>query len=285
MSNENYIKQSDVESEARLRNEYAAKFGMINILTDEEKSKYSTFAQRVHNLNHKDLFKLNMGIADELTSEQKDIVAFEIKIREIDALKHQGIDPKKAFSVEESQKYYQNKAEEEYFGNGNDTAINNMEMQGTVMQNYRLNERQRISEMTDELLEQSKKISDEHPKVIKRSQLHDKNGGGINVTTKKFIYEDDNGEQILVNNEHLQKHFRKMYIKKLSEVTGIDYTKYDEEFGLDLSTDSDDLTSKLDGDPNNGWGQSTGNTSNYGSPSSGYNNMEIQIDESGYEDD
>ena len=279
-----YIKQSDAESERRLRNEYAAKFGMINILTDEEKAKYSTFAQRVHNLNHRDLFKLNMGIADELTSEQKDIVAFEIKIREIDSWKKKGIDPKKAFSVEASQKFYQDRAEEEYFGNDKDSEITKMEMQGTVMQNYRLNERQRIGEMTDELLEQSKKIADEHPKVIKRNQLHDKNGGGINVTTKKFIYEDDNGEQILVNNEHLQKHFRKMYIKKLSEITGIDYTQYDEDFGLDLSTDSEDLANKLDGDPTNGWGKTSGSESNYGSTPD-YNNMEIQIDENDYEDD
>ena len=80
---EKYIKQSDAEAETRMRNEYAAKFGMINILSDEEKAKYSTFAQRVHNLNHKDLFKLNMGIADELTSEQKDIVAYEIKIKTV----------------------------------------------------------------------------------------------------------------------------------------------------------------------------------------------------------
>ena len=281
---EKYIKQSDAEAETRMRNEYAAKFGMINILSDEEKAKYSTFAQRVHNLNHKDLFKLNMGIADELTSEQKDIVAYEIKIREIEALKAKGIDPKKAFSIEENQRLFQERAENDYFANGKDDAITQMEMQGTVMQNYRLNERQRIGEMTDELLEQSKKISDEHPKVIKRNKLHDKNGGGINVTTKKFIYEDDNGEQILVDNERLQKHFRKMYIKKLSEVTGIDYTKYDEEFGLDLSTDSEDLASKLDDDPNNGWGKSTGNDSNYGSTPS-YSDMEIQIDESNYEDD
>ena len=281
---EKYIKQSDAEAERRMRNEYAAKFGMINILSDEEKAKYSTFAQRVHNLNHKDLFKLNMGIADELTSEQKDIVAYEIKIREIEALKAKGIDPKKAFSIEENQRLFQERAENDYFANGKDDAITQMEMQGTVMQNYRLNERQRIGEMTDELLEQSKKISDEHPKVIKRNKLHDKNGGGINVTTKKFIYEDDNGEQILVDNERLQKHFRKMYIKKLSEVTGIDYTKYDEEFGLDLSTDSEDLASKLDGDPNNGWGKSAGNDSNYGSTPS-YSDMEIQIDENNYEDD
>lgn len=281
---EKYIKQSDAEAEARMRNEYAAKFGMINILSDEEKAKYSTFAQRVHNLNHKDLFKLNMGIADELTSEQKDIVAYEIKIREIEALKAKGIDPKKAFSIEENQRLFQERAENDYFANGKDDAITQMEMQGTVMQNYRLNERQRIGEMTDELLEQSKRISDEHPKVIKRNKLHDKNGGGINVTTKKFIYEDDNGEQILVDNERLQKHFRKMYIKKLSEVTGIDYTKYDEEFGLDLSTDSEDLASKLDGDPNNGWGKSAGNDSNYGSTPS-YSDMEIQIDENNYEDD
>ena len=264
MNQNNIRKTSDADQEAKLRNEYAAKFGMLNILTDEEKSKYSSFANKVHNLNHRDLFKLNMGIADELTSEQKDIVAFEIKIREIEALKAKGIDPKHAFSIEENQKHFQDIAERDYFENDNDGTIRKLEMNGTVMQGYRLNERQRIGEMTDDLLEQSKKIADEHPKVIKRSQLHDKNGGGINVTTKKFIYEDDNGEQILINNEHLQKHFRKMYIKRLSEVTGIDYLKYDEELGLDLSTDSDDLASKINGDPNNGWGPSSGKDSNYG---------------------
>jgi len=280
MNQNNILKTSDAEQEAKMRNEYAAKFGMINILTPEEKSKYSSFANRVHNLNHKDLFKLNMGIADELTSEQKDIVAFEIKIREYEALKSKGIDPKKAFSIEENQRHFQDIAERDYYENDKDDILKNLEMNGTTMQGYRLNERQRIGEMTDDLLEQSKKIADEYPKVIKRSQLHDKNGGGINVTTKKFIYEDDNGEQILINNEHLQKHFRHMYIKKLSEVTGIDYTKYDDEFGLDLSTDSADLEEKLDGDPTNGWGPS--------SPASApkkYSDMEVQINESDYEDD
>ena len=33
-----------------------------------------------------------------------------------------------------------------------------------------------------------------------------------NIGNFDSIYEDDNGEQILINNEHLQKHFRKMYI-------------------------------------------------------------------------
>ena len=134
--------------------------------------------------------------------------------------------------------------------------------------------------MTNELLEQSKKIADEHPIVIKRDKLHDKNGGGINVTTKKFIYEDDNGEQILINNEHLQNHFRKMYIKRLSEVTGIDYTKYDEEFGLDLSTDSNDLIDRVGDDPNNGWGPSQPNNQ-----STNYSDMKIPINENDYEDD
>ncbi len=279
----NYIKQSDAEAEQRLRNEYAAKFGMLNILSDEDKQKYSTFAHKIRNLNHSDLFKLNMGIADELTTEEKDIVAFEIKIREIEALKKKGIDPKKAFSVESNQKHWQDLAEKDYFENGNDDTIQKLEMNGTVMQNYRLNERQRISEMTDSLLNESKKIADEHPKVIKKSMLHEKNGGGINVTTKKFIYEDDNGEQILINNEHLQKHFRKMYIKRLSEVTGIDYTQYDEELGLDLSTDSNDLIEKTKDDPNNGWGPSQGGDSNYGSKN--YSDMQIQINENDYEDD
>ncbi len=284
MSN-NYIKQSDAEAEARMRNEYAAKFGMINILTPEDKAKYSTFAQKVHNMNHKDVFKLYMGIADELTTEQKDIVAYEIKIREIESLKARGIDPKKAFSVENSQKLFQEREEKEYFReNGNDDKLNKMEQQGTIMQNYRLNERQRISEMTDDILRQSKKIADENPKVIKRDKLHEKNGGGINVAAKKYIFEDENGEQILINNEHLQNHFRKMYIKRLSEVTGIDYTKYDEEFGLDLSTDSEDLASKIDGDPDNGWGKSFENSSPTQSEPN-YSNMEIQIDETTYEDD
>ena len=60
-------------------NNYSQKFGMTNILTDAEKSSYKEFANRIHNnTNNADLFKLYTGSADELTSEQMDIVAWEI---------------------------------------------------------------------------------------------------------------------------------------------------------------------------------------------------------------
>lgn len=275
---QNIHKSNDAEMEARLRNEYAARFGMVNILTPEEKAKYSTFAQKVHNLNHNDLFKLNMGVADELTSEQKDIVAFEIKIREIEALKSKKIDPKVAFSAESNQKHFQKKAEIDFFEHNGDENLNRMEMNSNIVQGYRLNERQRISEMTDELLEQSRKIANDHPKVIKRDKLHDKNGGGINMTAEKFIYEDDNGEKILINNKKLQEHFRKMYIKRLSDVTGIDYTRYDEDYGLDLSIDND-LVDTLKDDPTNGWGPSTNQDNK------SYADISIEINENDYEDD
>ena len=61
--------------------DYKNKFGMTNLLTDEEKSKYSTFANKVHTMGNSDLFKLYTNSADELTTEMQDIVSFEFLIK------------------------------------------------------------------------------------------------------------------------------------------------------------------------------------------------------------
>ena len=191
-------------------NNYSQKFGMTNILTDAEKSSYKEFANKIHNnTNNADLFKLYTGSADELTSEQMDIVAWEIKIREIESLKRQHIDPNETFKVENYHKDV-----------GYDPECPDL-------QKRQLEERAYTSPMTDELLEQSKRIIENTPVRVNANDLHKQMGGGVNMLAKKYIVEDNNGHEISVNNANIQEHFRKMYIKRMSEVTGIDYTQYD----------------------------------------------------------
>jgi hypothetical protein len=161
-------------------------------------------------MNNSDVFKLSAGMADELTSEQQDIVAWEIKIRELETFKKRNINPTKTFNTEN---YHQDV--------GYDPEAPNLK-------ELQLNERTKISEMSDELLEKSKRIIENTAVRIKKDDLHKTMGGGVNMLAKKYIVEDNNGHEILVNNEHIQEHFRKMYMKRMSEVTGIDYTQYDE---------------------------------------------------------
>lgn len=197
-------------------NNYASKFGMTNILSDSEKASYREFAQKIHNIDNGSLFKLNTGMADELTSEQKDIVAWEIKIREIETLKRQNIDPNKEFN-------FQNCHHEVQY-----------DPEAPDLQKRQLEERTAISEMSDELLERSKQIIENTPVRVKSSDLHKTMGGGVNMLAKKYIVEDNNGNEILVNNAQIQEHFRKMYMKRMSEITGIDYTQYDNTSETDI---------------------------------------------------
>jgi len=211
------------------------KFGMVNLLTPEEKASYRAFAQKVHSMDPKDLIKLNGNMADELTSEQQDIVSWEMKIRELEVFKRNNIDPKKDFS-------YQNKMPNVQYADD------------PVSMGARMEERRQLSEMTDNLLEQSKKILDEHPHEIEIGKLHSRDGGGVNVLAKKYVVIDDDGNKITVNNQHIQDHFRKMYVKRMSEITGINYIDYFEGLddidvsesmnGPDLSQDS---VSKING--------------------------------------
>ena len=196
---------------------YAAKFGMTNILTPEEKASYKKFAQKVHELPHKELFKLYSNQADELTSEMQDIVAWEMKIRELEIFKKQNIDPNQKFKPDN---YFK---QAEY----DDNAPN--------LNKYKIEERYRISEMTDELLENSKRIIENTAVKVNSNNLHSRDGGGVNILAKQYIVEDNNGNEILIDNNKMQEHFRKMYMKRMSEVTGIDYTKYDESPDIDYS--------------------------------------------------
>lgn len=198
---------------------YANKFGLTNILTNEERESYRAFAQRVHNMDHKELFLLHGNMLDSLTSEQQDIVAWEIKSREIDILRKQNIDPNAEYNYEAV-----------HDRNTKDITVDFNTQQGVK---YYQEERNQLSEMTDELLERSRQIIENADVVISSSKLHDKNGGGINMLAHNYVVEDANGKRIRVNNKQLQDHYRKLYVKKMSEVTGIDYTKYDPAFAED----------------------------------------------------
>ena len=262
--------------------DYKNKFGMTNILTDEEKAKYSTFAAKVREMNHKDLFRLYTNTADELTTEMQDIVAFEIKIREWKALKSKNIDPKIAFSVESTQKKAMEVAERDYYDNIGDPVLAKMAENDKTTIKYRLEERSKLDGMTMENLERAQQILDANPTVVKKNMLHDKNGGGVNMMAKKYIVEDDNGDQILINNAKVQEHFRNMYIKRLSEVTGFDYTQYNEALGLDLSTSAGELSRSVGKDDDFGW-----NPTNFEEKSVDLNDREVRpsINMNDYEDD
>lgn len=190
-------------------NNYASRFGNTNLLTDEEKASYREFAQKIHNMSHKDIFLLNSNMRDSLTTEQQDIVAWELKLRELDIYKAKNIKPEEEFDV---MNVTGNELND--FDNPNIMDCINAEKKAMIG-------------MNDQLLENSKRIIENHPVVISSNNLHNVHGGGVNMLAKQYIVEDDNGKRISIDNQKIQEHYRKMYIKRMSEVTGIDYTKYD----------------------------------------------------------
>ena len=111
-----------------------------NLLTDEEKSTYSGFAHKVHELGNKELFMLNAGIADNLTTEEQDIVSFEIKLREKDALDKRNINSMTDYTVDKTVKPVAYETD-------------------PVSKKYMYEEKRRMSDMTEDLLDKSKKIS------------------------------------------------------------------------------------------------------------------------------
>lgn len=230
---------------------YTQKFGLVNIMTDEEKTSYKAFNDRLMTMNYSDLMKLNMGTAgDVLSSEQRDLVAWQIKVRELEEMERRGIDPAKEFHMDN---------------------VKNVEYDTTTpnLINYQVNERNRIEGMSLESLENAKKIADNTPVVIHKDQMHNMNGGGVNIACNQYIVVDDNGNEVLVNNRSIQETFRKRYIKKMSEVTGFDFTKYN----LDGSMDDPDLD------------YTTLNSNDESSKDVSMNNQSLVINDDEYEDD
>lgn len=178
-----------------------------DILTPEDKAKYSTFAHKVHELSDADIHKLNLDMADTLTSEMKDIVSWEIRLRQMKMLKDRNIDLEKMYSVDK-------KMQEARYAEDDPNLMA-----------HRIKERAARDEMSDELLERSKQIIENTYIPIRKDELGRGMGKGINVMMKKILIEDDNGKVIRINNEAIQKKFQREYIKKMSEITGIDYTE------------------------------------------------------------
>lgn len=198
-----------VQSNENKQPNYTSKFGLINIMTDEEKSNYKAFNDRLIKMSYSDLMKLVSGSAgDVLTSEQRDLVAWQFKIRELDEMKRRNVDLSKVCDVNNVNK------DVKY-----DPTTPNL-------QYLQMNERNLIEGMSLEALEHAKKLVDETPVVIKKDQMHNMNGGGINIACNKYIVIDDDGSEVLVNNRNIQEMFRKRYIKAMSDVTGFDFTKY-----------------------------------------------------------
>jgi len=203
-----------------------------DILTPEDKSSLRNFAQKIHKMDTVEVARLHNGMADKLTSEQKDIVAYEIKLREYYILKSKGIDPKKDFSVENI-----HNGSAAFATDGSQIKVNQIDYDRTdprCIQSAAY-EQTLLSEMSDEILERSKKIIENAYIPVKTSELHEKNGGGVNAMFKKYVAIDDNGNKVKVNNEMIQEKFRKNYLKTLSDITGIDYTVMDEDFYKDFS--------------------------------------------------
>jgi hypothetical protein len=199
---------------------YANSFANTNILSDEEKQSYRAFAQKVRDMDPQELFLLHSNSRDRLTTEQQDIVAWELRRRELDIYEKKHIDPNKEFTVEKMHKNV------EYAKDVPDLK-SKMEL-----------ERSAMAGMDDKLLQRSKEIIESNPIVISSSELHNRDGGGVNMLSNKYIVEDSNGKRITVDNRKIQEHYRKMYVKAMSDATGFDYTKYD--------TSSDEEDSKMD---------------------------------------
>jgi hypothetical protein len=201
-----------------------------NILTEEDKTTYSGFAKKIRSLPSKELFELNSNMADKLSSEMKDIVAFEIRAREFEIIKKQNLDPK------------------QYFSSGNGEGNNNYDKETPNLSLRKMQEREYTDGMSDELLQREKEVVENTYIPVDKNNLHTIGKGGVNILWKKYAVAIDDGNQIKINNEEIQKKFRKNYIKRLSEVTGIDYEKYNEE--PDISSDkneyfnSDEMASK-----------------------------------------
>ena len=189
-------------------NNYTSKFGLVNVMTDEEKSSYKKFNDRLLQMEYSDLEKLISGSAgDVLTSEQRDLVAWQFKIREIDEMKRRNIDMSKEYDL-------------------NNLKTVGYDPETPNLQSLQIMERNSIEGMSLEALERAKKLVDETPVVITKDKMHNINGGGVNIACNKYIVIDDNGDEVLVNNRNIQERFRKRYIKLMSEVTGFDFTKY-----------------------------------------------------------
>lgn len=187
-----------------------------DILTKEDKSSLRNFAQKVHKMDIEDVGRLHNGFADSLSSEQKDIVAYELKLREYDILKRNGINPKVDFLPENM--------------HPNPQKATDIVSRQAMQKSY-----QYEADLTEDLLERSKEIIENTYIPIESSQFHKIDGGGINALFHKIVAVDDNGTKIKVNNAALEESYRKNYLKTLSDVTGIDYTCLDDNFYDDFT--------------------------------------------------
>ena len=90
-----------VQSYENKQPNYTSKYGLVNIMSNEEKSDYKKFNDRLLNMSYSDLEKLISGSAgDILTSEQRDLVAWQFKIRELDEMKRRGVNMAETYNVE-----------------------------------------------------------------------------------------------------------------------------------------------------------------------------------------
>ena len=208
-----------------------------DILTPEDKSSYRKFGQKIHSIDDQSLMMLNMNMADQLTSEMKDIVSFEIKLREHEFLKKANVDPNEAFSIKNRE---DPEPDPNYDQNYTDVE----------KRNFQALERNRQAGMTDDLLERSKKIFENSYLKPDMEKLNNPHGGGINAMWKKYLIEDDNGNKIKVNNEAIQERFRKQYLIELSRATGVDYTVLDPSinFNLESSTVEEEQHKRAQGE-------------------------------------
>ena len=131
-----------VQSNENKQPNYTSKFGLVNIMTDEEKSDYKKFNDRLLNMNYSDLEKLISGSAgDILTSEQRDLVAWQFKIRELDEMKRRGVNMAETYNV-------------------NNVKNVDYDPETPNLVNWQIAERNKIEGMSLEALERAKKLVD-----------------------------------------------------------------------------------------------------------------------------
>lgn len=210
--------------------------GEYYLYTDEEKQSYKKFFQKTHSMSDSDLFRVNNNLcSDKLKSELKDIVAWEIRIRELNALKRAGIKPEEEYSWknDEKHRFFIDLENNKKFGSIEYDKDTIDPETGLSMSKAAALERVASEGMTQELLENTIKIIENNPVVYDlsdpttKAKFHNKDGGGMNIMTKKILVKCENGDKYLFDNQNIQEHFRKEYVKRMSEVCGFDFTQYD----------------------------------------------------------
>lgn len=184
---------------------------------EEAGSKLKQFYDKcVKGANYQDLLKLKNR---RLATEFKDLIELELFNRSQKVVHNDSIKERFDFTSKQAREFI-------------DGVSGRQGIPARNVRGYEF-EQSLLSEMTDELLEESERIMDESGIVVKTSlsqselnRLKEQNESrygkyGIPLRAKKIVIESDD-KRIIVNNEAIQESFRAPYYRKLVQLSGID---------------------------------------------------------------